>query len=69
MRQVRAVLRQRFHSGCHQVLLALRKFLPPLPKLIRVLNLPRYTYIIFHSRNGVRTAAMSMEMGVVAHIG
>ena len=51
MRQVGTMLHQQFDSGCHSVLLTIRKLQPPLPKLIGALNLPRHAPIIFLLRN------------------
>ena len=52
--QVGAVFHQQLHSGGHGVLLALLECLPPLPELVRVLDLPRDGYIIFQVRNQVQ---------------
>ncbi len=45
------MLHQQLDPGSNSVLLALRELLPPLPELVRVLDLPRHTGIIFPLRN------------------
>ena len=50
------MLHQQLDSGGQGVLLNIREFLPPLPELVRVLDVPSHQCIIFLSRNLLQQA-------------
>ena len=65
VRQIGAVLHKQLDSGGHGVLLTLRKFLPPLSKLVRVLDLPSHGDIIFPVRNLTQEATGHLGDGPI----